>query len=417
MERSANAQYLGWDISFQDKTNNIEYTSDIVEIELKQDAEYYPVFLCTIKFSVDTSFSKYFIKKHEGTLTLTNKLVRTNDPDEMFIIELESVTNFASILERAQDTNDRNITLFTINYMCKQGILLNNSEVGGIFEKKKIEDVIRALYNKAQQSTNFNLPLDLEPPTNGNQYEFIHIPNCKFVDAIRYLDQNYGIYDNMMFMYGNTFISDGNNGGAKWRITNINKHNSPTINLFYTPYEQSTYKAEEINKKTYYTYYPIIINNNISKIAKLVPQMFQTVSFDNDKFIKRKDVLFEDQLCNISFQNSIKQFKEDMEVKSHVYSFPRLEIAEYALKGLTQKIGINAYGFSDIYIPSPYKLSHFKIGTVVNMDAQTFGYTTITSINLLVLGWNLKIRQGNGFGGGGAYTQTLKLRSVAISYL
>ena len=185
--------------------------------------------------------------------------------------------------------------------------------------------------------------------------------------------------------------------------------------IFLAIYMRSM-EAKKITDATYYTPYPLTLSNNFTKIIKKVPKMFKTVSFDEDKFIKRKDILFENILKELSFQDSITQFEDDMEVQEQLYSFPRFEMANYALKDATHKIGLNAYNIPNVIIPNPFKLSHFKIGTILDLDSQSVGFI-VTDIKLLVVGWKLQIRQGNGIGGGAAYTQTLSLRTAALSWL
>ena len=100
--------FLGWTITFKDETNDMEYSSEIVDLAIGQDI-LSSIVMCTIKFSVDSSFLKYFVKQHTGTLTLINKLIYTDEPEEIFMVKLQSVSNVGSAMHREDDQTQSNI--------------------------------------------------------------------------------------------------------------------------------------------------------------------------------------------------------------------------------------------------------------------------------------------------------------------
>lgn len=401
------SKFLGWEIEFEDITNNKKYNTEIVDIAIGHDINSSLV-MCTIKFAVDTSFMKYFVKIHNGILTIMNKMIYTDDPDELFIIELQSVNNAGEMLEREEDMSQSNITTIPVRYMCKHGVKLLNCRVGGIYEKKNIESVIKDLYQKSE----CEIPLKLDSPNNTTQYDSIMIPESSFLDAIRYINQKYGIYDSLFMMYGNTF----SNNKYEWLISNANTIKHEEVKLYFTQYEQSSKKSDNIDKKKYYIYKPIRISNTFEQIVRKIPKMINFASFDNDKLVKRKDIKISDVLGSLKFPTTNSQFDNLLEIGKQLFTGNRFDVSNFSVKDSIQKIGINAYNIPEIEIPSPFKLSHFRIGTILDLVTQNPGYSE-ADIKLMVVGWFLRIKQGNGVGGGGSYISQLKLRTAATSYL
>lgn len=340
-----NSSFLGWDITFEDTTNNIKYDTEIVDLAIGQDNNSCIV-MCTIKFSVDSTFMKYFLKKHEGTLTLVNKLVYTDETNEIFTIELESVTNTGSVLEREEDVTKTNITMIPVRYMCKSSVMLMNARVGGIYHDKKLEDVVRDLYKKSK----CELPLKLEKLNNTNKYDCIMVPESSFIESMRHLNQQYGLYDNLFLMFGKTFIDSS----PQWIINNCNKIEHEDIELYFMPYEHSSKESKSIDEKKYYTYLPINIRNTFTQMIHKVPKMIKLVAFDNNKFIKRKDIPFAKTLKSLSFLESNKQFDKLMEVKEQMFSSARFDTKDFAIKDSIHKIGMNTLDIPDIIIPNPF---------------------------------------------------------------
>lgn len=402
-----NSQFLGWTIEFQDETNDIKYDTEIVDLAIGQDNNS-SIVMCTIKYSVDSTFMKYFLKKHEGTLTLINKMIYTEDTNEIFTIKLESVTNVGSILEREEDVSRSNITMIPIRYMCKESTTLMNARVGGVYHKKKVEDVIRDIYKKSK----CELPLKLETLNNTTKYDCIMVPEGSFIESMRYLNQQYGLYDNLFLMFGKTFIDSS----PQWIINNCNKINHEDIELYFTPHEQSGKESKSIDNKKYYTYLPINIRNTFTQVIHKVPKMIKLVAFDNNKFIKRKDIPFAKTLKNLSFLESNKQFDKLMEVKEQMFSCGRFDMKDYTIKDSIQKIGMNTLDIPDIIIPNPFLLKHFSIGNTIKFISQTQGFMD-SDIKLVILGWLLRIKQGTSLGGGAKWNTTLKVRTCATSYL
>lgn len=400
------AKFLGWEISFKDETNNIEYGPEIVDFAIGQDV-HSSIIMCSMRFSVDTSFSKYFSKQHDGKLTITNKTVITDEMDEMFIVDLQSVSDNGIICEREEDASRADRVTIGMQYMCKHGVKLMNKRVGGLFQKMKIEEIIQELYKK----TECEIPLKIEKGNNTTKYEVVMVPESSFIDSIRYLNQKYGLYDNYFMMYGKTFTDEEN----EWVINCANKIKGEELELYLIPYEQSSRGIVSIEKKKYYTFQNISIVNNMSILKRKLPQVAQFSSFDNDKFMKRKDISIFKTLGELSTNICSDQFKK-LDVPKQIFSGARFDMSEYSVKNAIQDIGLSTYEIPDIIIRPPFKLKHFQIGTTIQLKSLVQDYID-NDIKLLVEGWMLHIRQGNGYGGGASYSSELSLRTSAISYL
>ena len=415
------AKFLGWDVEFKDETNDRTYTTEIVDLAIGEDNSS-SIVMCTIKFSIDTSYIKYFLKPHDGTLTLTNKMVYTSDEEnEMLMIKLQSVSNVGLALERDVDLKQGNITLLPVKYMCKFGTQLLNAKVGGVFYEKKVEDVVKELYQKALYSNDSNdndreaLPLNLEPFDNQSTYDYgIMVPHGKFSHAIRYLNQQYGFYDNMLLMFGDTFSSENFN----WTISCINKIKREEVQLYLMQYDQNTKKdIKSIDERTYYTYLPVNILNQFKNIEVYgLPNVLEGIILDNKKFMQKFDISIPQTLKKINFLNTNEQFDNLLGNQTDMYTFNRMNQKDYTIKDSIQKIGLSAVKFTNLKIPNPFKISHFKIGTIINFITQSTGFINV-DIKVLVLGWYLRLKQGNGISGGATWNSELQLRVCASSYL
>ena len=400
--------FLGWTITFKDETNDMEYSSEIVDLAIGQDI-LSSIVMCTIKFSIDSSFLKYFVKQHTGTLTLINKLIYTDEPEEIFMVKLQSVSNVGSAIHREDDQTQSNIISLPVRYMCCEGVKLMNKRVGGVYEDKNLKQIISDLYDQA----GVDLPLKLEEPTNTNTYKSLMVRESSFIEAVRYLNQQYGLYDNLFLMFGETFSDEDFN----WVISCVNKIGREEVNLILTNMQHRINGTNKtIDERTYYTFLPLNIKNNFEQLIKRVPKVAKFTAFDDEKFWKRQDIPFAQTLKEMNFISANKQFDELMELDTKLYNGTSFDIKDYAAKDMIQKVGLSAFQVPDITIPNPFKLSHFKLGTIINFQSQSMGFSD-ADVKLLVLGWLLRITQGNGIGGGAAYQTTFKVRTAATSYL
>lgn len=400
---------LGWEIEFHDVSNDIIYKSEIIDLAISQDVNTCLV-KCKIKYLVDSSFIKYFSKPHYGTLIIINKMMYTDDIEEIFSVDLEAITNVGSINVREDDVSQAQTIPISINYYCKKGISLMNKRVGKIYHKMKLEDIVKDLYKQ----TECDLPLKIEPFDNKTLYNNIFIPEGSFISGIRYLNQQFGFYDSEMVMFGETFVDDETN----WIINNVNKvrKDDEPINLYFMSYGKNERKVEPISERKYYTYIPVNINNSFSQIAKKLPKLINYISFDTDKFIKRQDISVSKILKEISFSKSNKQFDKLLQNEKQIVVGPRFDIKDYSIKNSLQMVGLSAYSIP-INIPNPFLLEHFKIGTVINFNNEIENNIKSTDISLIVLGWLLRIKQGTHNSGGGSYQASLTVRASATSFL
>ena len=401
------AKFLGWDLEFKDETNNKTYTSEIVDLAIGEDVAS-SIVMCSIKFSIDTSFLSYFLKPHEGTLTIINKQVYTDEENEMFMIKLQSVSNVGTVLERDPEQKQGNITLIPVRYMCKNGVQLLNAKVGDLYLQKTLGEVVKAIYDKAKEESQCNIELKMDEPDDKSTYDYgisIH-SGATSIEAIRYINQQYGLYNSMFLMFGDTFYSS--ESSPTWTITSLNKIKREEVKLYMMQYDQNTKKdIKSIEERTYYTYIPINILNNFTQIEMKTPQLIKGVFTDNDKFMKRIDIPVAKTLKEMNFLSSNEQFDKLMNMGTKMFSGTRFNQKDHAAKDIIDKVGLSAYRVPNISIPHPFKLSHFQIGTPINFISQSNGFID-SDVKLVILGWYLRIKQGN---------SELKVRTCATSFL
>lgn len=400
------SKFLGWEVEFKDETNDKTYTGEITEVNIGLDSSS-SIVMCSLKFIVDSSFNKYFLKQHEGTLTISNKLMRS-DIEEMFKIKLQSISNTGNVLTRSPEDSQSNTVIIPVKYMCKEGVTLLNARVGNVYYKKKLEDIINDLYSQSK----CNLPLKLEKLNNQDIIENIEVPESSFVEAIRYLNQQYGLYDNLFLMFGDTFSDESFN----WIISNANKLNREEVTLKFLQYDFPTQEKEtkSIDERTYYTHIPVNIQNNFTSVIKKVPQLIKYVSFDNERFMKRMDIPFAKKLKELNFVKANDQFDQLMELPTKLIQGTNFNLKDYTIKDIIQKVGLSSFSIPRITIPNPFKLAHFKIGTPINFISNNEAFLD-SDVKLIVVGWLLNLKQGNG-SGGAMWNSKLTVRTVTTSY-
>ena len=396
------SKYIGWEVEFHDETNDKIYTTEIIKVGIGEDIAS-SIVMCSLTFLVDSSFNKYFLKQHEGTLTIKNKLDMTNIVDEIFKIKLQSISNNGNVISRNPENNQMNNVNIPVKYMCKEGVKLLNSRVGGVYHNKKLDAIINDLYSQ----TNCELPLKLEKPNNQEIFD-IEINESSFIEAIRYLNQQKGLYDNLFLMFGNTF----SNESFEWIISNVNKINREEVTLKHIQADHTISEKEtkSINERVYYTYFPININNNFTSNMKKVPQLIKYVSFDDDKFMKREDIPFARKLKEMNFIKANDQYDKLMELPTKLITGPNFNMLKYTTKDIIQKVGLSTLSVPRITIPNPFKLAHFKIGTPINYITNNEVFMEM-DVKLIVVGWLLKLVQTNS-----TWSSTLNVRTATTSY-
>ena len=401
--------FIGWDITFEDTTNKKTYDTEIVNVFLGEDVGSC-IPMCTIYFSVNTAFSKYLIKNHIGKLKINNKTVITENVSELYEIELESVSMTSTIQTREEATaNERNaITLIPVKYMCKQSTVCMNARDGGVYHKKKLEDIIKEEYNK----TGCSLELKLETPDCKKQIDCIHLPEGSFIEKVRYLNQSFGLYNNMILMFGDTFVEKSPN----WLISCTNKIKKEEITINSIPYEQANRKAKKITEKFYYTKETVNLVNKFTQNAYKLPKIAKICTLPQNMFMFRKDFDVAKEIQGAGFLSTIDQFDKFLKFDKMPYIGGNQEMTETAFSNLFQSIGTTAVSSPGFIVPDPFLLKHFRIGNIINYISQHQTHLN-SDIKLVILGWMLNIKQGSGVGGGATWKASINLRLGASSYM
>ena len=408
------SRFLGWEIYL--KTEEHEFDTEIVDLMIGHDiASLFP--MATIKLSIDTSFIKCFAKPHTCKLLLVNRLIYTEENSEMFEIDLQAVTNPSIIIERESDEKRSRITRITVRYMCLNGVTIVNRRVCGIYHKKKLKDIVKDLH----QQTKSKLQLKFDPEIeNQNEYECITIEESSFIQAIRYLHQRYGFYNNLFCTFAETFTTGGE---KQWFFGNIDKlikkrkKGSNNTKFMFARFEEFDQPAQEPNleERKYYIYTDVAIRNNFMQIVKRMPQMLKFFAFEENKFIKRLDVKIVDVIKQLPFLQSTEQFEKKMEYGEEPYYASRFDITKYSLNHMIQDLGLTAYQMPDIIVPNPIKIEHFLVGTEMEFESKQESISQTNDLHFWIAGFLLHIRQGDGKSGGATWSTTMKIRPVAAS--
>ncbi len=406
---SAKTQFQGYDIKFKHEDGQ-EYALEIERLLVGTD-----VGSCIpsvkIYFNIDTSHFQKLTKHHKGTLTIINKGSSGFAPIEIIRVELESVQQNFNQVRREVGMNKKITTKNAVMYMCTESVKLTNARVGGVWSKKKIEDVIRDIYQK----TGCKLPFKMDKLDNTTQYEQIFIPESSFIEACRYLNNKYGLYNDMFVMFGNSWISSVT-GTPEWKLTSLNNMRGDTITVHYVPDEHQGF-TQRIQSKNYYTYVPIEIPNVFAQIAHKIPKKFQCVSCDGNKLYNTKDVEVASTLSKLKFLKTVDQFQNKLYRDKQVITCNRQDMSSYAMNDMVAKLGMSAIKPIAFDVPQPFILSHWKIGNIVNYQTHHAIYIP-ADIKLAMLGTLYVFMQSEkgGSGGGGAnWKATVTVRLAAAS--
>jgi len=398
---------LGWELYFKvpewDKTFGlVELQSVNIGYDINSGLP-----MCKIVFKVDTTLSDQLMSYHTGTLIIVNKNFVENNPEEVFSIELQSVIQGGKYPRReGSDANSHLITtMIPVRYICKNTALLNQNIVGGVYNEKNLTDIIKDLY----QQTKCEIPLKLEELDNKNIYENVFVPQTKFTNAVKVLNNSYGLYNSQLLMFADTF---NQNDPKSFRITSTNKIKSDDINLISIPDVIGEEKKKSISTKTYYTYLPININNNFSKIIQKIPKKLNCIALDNDKFFTRKEIKIKDVFNSIGFSDNIDQFENtNSQFEEMNLTCNNRENFDFSISDMLQRIANGAIQTEPILIPPPYLMEHWKIGNIIHYKSMHDAYIK-TDINFFIYGVLYVWRQSPN---SGAWNCTLKIRPGAIS--
>lgn len=406
---SAKTQFQGYDIKFKHEDGQ-EYALEIERLLVGTD-----VGSCIpsvkIYFNIDTSHFQKLTKKHKGTLTIINKGSSGFSPIEIIRVELESVQQNFKQVRRESGFTKKVPTKNAVMYMCTESVKLVNARVGGLWKNKKLEDVVREIYQK----TGCKLPLKMDKVDNTKQYEQIFIPESSFIDACRHLNNKYGLYNDMFIMFGNSWISSVT-GTPEWRLSSLNNMKGETITVHYVPDEHQGF-TQRIQSKNYYTYVPIEVPNVFSQVEHKIPKTMKCLSCDGDKLYNTKDVKFADTLRKLKFLKNVDQFENKLYRDTQVVTGARKDMADYAVNDLVSKLGVSAIKPITFDVPQPFILSHWKIGNIVNYQTHHAIYIP-ADIKFAILGALYVFMQSEkgGSGGGGAnWKSTVTVRLAAAS--
>lgn len=408
MEDPSKKKLLGWDVTFEIPKLELKFGVDeIQQVSLGMDVNS-GIPMVKIILKLDTSLSDEILKTHVGTLTIVNKGFLEDTPQEIYKIELQSYNQMGRYVRReANDKEERIIhSIFPICYYCKNCAVLNQIKVGGIYDNMNLESIIKDLYNQ----TKCDIPLKLTPPDNKTKYESIFIPQSNFTSIIKHLSYTYGIYNSQLLMFGNTFVQDE---PKEYVISSVNGIKGEELKFHNIPDKDESTEYKSINEKEYYTYAPIDIGNSISKIMQSVPQTLKCISFDNDTFIKKKEIKIKDVVSGIKFLKNSDQFQDDknFQFKEMLVSCNREDNFQYSINDAVQRIATGAVQTNVMTIPNPFLMQHWKIGNIINYTSEHLEYIK-SDVKLFVFGILYIWRQTQN---GGAWDCSLQVRPGAAS--
>ena len=399
---------LGWELYFDVPEWNIRFgIVELQSVNIGYDINS-GLPMCKITFKIDTTLSDKLLSYHTGTLIIVNKNFVENNPEEVFSIELQSIIQGGKYPRReASESNSKLMTtMISIRYICKNTAVLNQNKVGGVYNEKTLFDIIKDLYNQ----TKCQIPLNIDDFDNKTTYENIFVPQTNFTNAIKVLNNSYGLYDSQLLMFADTF---NQNSPMSFRITSTNKIKSDNIDLISIPDKNDdNSKKKPISTKTYYTYLPININNNFSKIIQKIPKKLNCISLDNDKFFSRKEIKVSDIFNSIGYSDNADQFSDnDNQPEVMTVACNNKENFDFVVPDLLQRIANGAIQTEPILIPPPYYMEHWKIGNIIHYKSMHESYVK-TDINFFIYGVLYVWSQSKS---GGAWNCTLKVRPGAIS--
>lgn len=140
--------------------NGDEYTTSIQKVSLGVDI-LSTIPSASIQYNVSVEKEKILLTKHKCVLTIKNKMVVGDIPEETFTIDLTSVGQKSELIRgKPMRTDELEKVNLRIKYMDSECLKVINSRVGGLYENKTLSQIIKDLYNQ----TGSQIPIKMDPP-------------------------------------------------------------------------------------------------------------------------------------------------------------------------------------------------------------------------------------------------------------
>jgi hypothetical protein len=311
----------------------------------------------TMTFIIDSRYTSMLVTPYTVKLKMTEK---NNEDKPMTNMDTEWIVynQDSTHIRREQGAPKRPEREFiTHTYIMKDAYSAFNTEVGGIYEKKKIEDVIKDLWNKTEHGS---LQLKMEKLDNTEKYDQIWIPNMKFHMVVNYLAQHYGMFETIPANYCDF---------EKYYIMSINdavKQNDD-LTFFFDNVKKEDRKGP--NQKYYeMTTYPKI-ENSFNKLIGTIPKKFNVIKPSKTKLYEKEELDVASTVKKMNFISNNDFFDKFLEKETKPgTSLASKTFETYNLKEMISTMATDVVEPVDVTITAPFRLSDFKVCTKVKFE-------------------------------------------------
>lgn len=282
--------------------------------------------------------------------------------------EFLCISNFAELQKREPGVPQNRVDRVEMRhrYVLKDAYSMYHTTVGGIYQKKTVKQVIQDLWNKTEHG---KIQLEMGEFDNKEVYEQIWIPDLKFGDALKYIEQHFGIYTTLTMIY-----LTWNGFQHRLIIKSINEFTEKPITLYLR--EATEEKDFSIDNYEYATYKLPTTTNAFNTVATDTPEELSLLKHTTDK-------IFEEKVVNI-IQNLRKHANIDQTdtfdavlgkyidpVINVIASNPNTIVSEKELSRFT----VNTSEPEITQIPDPFRFPHWYVGRKVDIYTNHLVYS------------------------------------------
>lgn len=355
---------LGFTVICKMKFEKLEITlNDQIKAVMFNMGNYSLIPTVDIEFYTESKHANMFMQPYKIELTILEQN-KDKEPRTVMQGEFLSITNFAELQKREPGPPQNRLDRVNIKhrYVLLDAYSMYHTIVGGIYKKQNIKNVIQDLWNKTSKG---KLQLEMGNFDNKEMYEQVWIPDLKFGDCLKYIDQHFGEYDILAMIY------------ATWDkliIKSINEFTEKPITLYLR--EANENNDFSIDNYEYATYKLPETINEFNSAATNIPKKIRMLKHTTDKIFEEEEV---DVVQNLRKHANIDQTDTydavlgkyiDPEVNV-IAANPNLMIVKKDLSRTT----VHTSNPETIQIPDPFRFPHWYVGRKVDISSNHLVYT------------------------------------------
>lgn len=349
-----------WDLEMEFKFckgKPVKLSNEINSISITYDNYLYVPRLAA-EFYLDTKHCGMLMMPYEITLTIVEKGT-VNRPTSVLKTEWLSLEQKSENIRREEEISDRpDRSLLKKVYIQKDPYSVVTSKVGGLWEDVTVFDVVEELWG---QTNHGSLELVIDRPEDEESKPLICIPKLEFHRALNYLASHYGLYNTQPMVY-----TEEN----KFFITTTNKRIKAYKDIkLATEAAGTNTKVYKLDKREYCVPQVPSFSNTFNTLGGVFAKETSVITRTSSLMYGRDSINMEEILNaqkHVDTTDIFDDFTEKFNKPETMAVSGQADVN--ALKENYSAMLTNATQPFTVKIPEPFRLSHWKIGSKVQIE-------------------------------------------------